>query len=104
MILLAFDVDGTLDCSAGPVPVALLGAIHHGGDAAVVIVSPSPAYSGGLPRHSHLQERRQNLAAAATMFPAARVRIYVSDNKDYAEAEAAGFCYVEAAEFAKGIP
>src|SRR5947208_53733 len=35
--------------------------------------------------------------------PGALVRLYVSDNKDYQVAAAAGFCYIEAAEFAKGI-
>jgi len=107
MILVCFDVDGTLDCSAGPVPEALLTALM-GVSAGVVVVSPSGAYRGGHTRIADKPSRRENLLAARELYKSTRgtdpfVRLYVSDNKDYAEAEAAGFCYIEAAEFAKGI-
>jgi hypothetical protein len=106
VILLCFDVDGTLDCSGGPVPVRLLESLHAAG-VALFIVSPSGAYQGNLPRQSDLPTREANLLAAhdraADAFRQAAVRLYVSDNKDYAQASAAGFCYIEASDFAKGI-
>ncbi len=115
MILLAFDVDFTLDTSAGPVVWAKVKTHENPVSLVLGIVSPSgarpkddtPAYlpDNGGSRRANLRafaEAHQAYAAAAAGYPV--ILVYVSDNKDYAEAEAAGFCYVEAAEFAKGIP
>jgi len=106
MTLLCFDVDGTLDCSNGPVSVTRLNEWHDDPEGPnVVIVSPSGAYVGHLPRCSDKPTRRECLNAAARMVGVQDqdLLLYVSDNKDYEEAHAAGFCYIEAAEFAKGM-
>ncbi len=108
MILLAFDVDGTLDSSAGPVRWTKVKAIEFAMRPllAVGIVSPSGARpndgtkaylpNGGSVRHD-------NLLAFAADHPEAMARIYVSNNADFAEAEAAGFAYLSDQEFARGI-
>lgn len=67
----AFDVDGTLDCSMGPVPVRTLGLIDACGDR-VSIVSPS-----GMGTHLKFARfvtgltRETNLREAKTHFPTA---------------------------------
>jgi len=107
MTLFCFDVDGTLDCSNGPITVAMLDLLAQSTSPyTVVIVSPSGAYTGGLPRIANNATRKENLIAAREAFTAQHghsplVCLYVSDNKDYTEAEAAGFAYIEASEFAK---
>ena len=104
MIILAFDVDGTLDCSNGPVPVSWLNQVHEARVASVVIVSPSGAYVGPLPRVSGNPQRKDNLVGARLLYGSSPMYcLYVSDNKDHTEAEAAGFLYVEAIDFARGI-
>ncbi len=108
MILLAFDVDGTLSCSNGPVSLEWVERVHSSGLARVMIVSPSRMYQGPLPRQSDLATRGENLKAAwhwaERNWPGEiHLRMYVSDNKDLEEARAAGFCYVEASNFADGI-
>ena len=69
--------------------------------AALVIVSPSaplvPA-AMGIPVRIAGPQRRDNLLAAARDYPA-DLKLYVSDNGDLAEAEAAGFIYVDRASF-----
>jgi ribonucleotide monophosphatase NagD (HAD superfamily) len=96
-VLLCFDVDGTLWSSAGPVTEAMVRAYQQKG-AQVVIVSPSAARPPGFEERIAGPNRRDNLLAAARDFPA-DLRLYVSDNGDLAEAEAAGFTYVDRASF-----
>jgi hypothetical protein len=95
-VLLAFDVDGTLDSSAGPVPVARLHALQAP-DCRVVIVSPSPARPPGFPEYLG-EDRAGNLAAAADGWPA-DLCLYVSDNEDREAARLAGFIYVDRNDF-----
>jgi hypothetical protein len=95
--LVCFDVDGTLETSAGPVTVEQLRRLEAAG-VAVAIVSPSPARPPGFPEFIAGATRHENLAAAVAAFPAA-LRLYVSDNNDQAEAVAAGFIYVDRLEF-----
>ena len=95
-VLLAFDVDGTLDSSAGPVPVAQLHALE-GPDCRVVIVSPSAARPPGFPEYLG-DDRAGNLQAAADAWPA-DLYLYVSDNEDRDLARLAGYCYVDRHDF-----
>ena len=104
MILLAFDCDGVFDCGTpkGPLSREVIERIVAIPSVAVCVVSDSLNYSwSGVPRIAS-NVRRANLSAFRDQFPAAMIRLYVSDNKDYAEADAAGFTYIEASEFAKG--
>jgi hypothetical protein len=96
-VLLCWDVDGTLDCSAGPVPVTRLLDLDELAGCAVVIVSPSAARPSGFAERIS-DDRAANLRAAAEGFPA-DLRLYISDNQDREAAEAAGFTYVDAADF-----
>jgi hypothetical protein len=96
-VLLAFDVDGTLDSSAGPVPVARLHELAELAACRVVIVSPSPARPPGF-WEVISDDRAGNLRAAAAEFPA-DLRLYVSDNEDRDAAKAAGFSYVDRHDF-----
>jgi hypothetical protein len=108
MILIAFDVDGTLDTSAGPVvwtKVKRLAATMP--QVQIGIVSPSgarpqddtPAYlsfGGAI--------RRDNLREFADAFPTALLHIYVSDNPgDEDNAHPEGFMLVKPEEFARGL-
>lgn len=103
MILIALDVDGTLDCAGGPVPVALLEDLNEAEDGPIIcIVSPSPAYSGDLARISD-GARDDNLRRFAATVPQAHVRLYVSDNQDHQAAHAAGFALVHPDEFVRGL-
>ncbi len=92
MNLYAFDVDGTLETSNGPVTILRLKQLQSLGHA-VVIVSPSelaPAdFEKCLPG-----DRTANLVEAATRYPQAKRKVYVSDNNDQASAEATGFEYI----------
>jgi hypothetical protein len=104
VIVLAFDVDGTLDCSSGPVPTALLDQLTDAGYG-VAVVSPSAAYkeeAHAAPRIV-VGARVDNLRAAKARFPDARICLYVSDNGDQEQAEMAGCTYVDRLEFAKGL-
>lgn len=96
-VLLAFDVDGTLDSSAGPVPVARLHELAGVPGCAVVIVSPSAARPGGFTEFI-ADDRAANLAAAAARYPA-DLSLYVSDNEDRDAARQAGFTYVDRGDF-----
>jgi hypothetical protein len=96
-VLLAFDVDGTLDSSAGPVPVARLHELATVPGCAVVIVSPSPARPSGFTEFI-ADDRLANLNAAAARYPAP-LRVYVSDNLDREIARQAGFTYVDRNDF-----
>jgi hypothetical protein len=90
-MVVAFDIDGTLETSNGPVSTNLLRSIQRGGSY-VYLVSPSAARPQGFPILANGQ-RRDNLLAVKAMHPDEEEFIYVSDNGDEAEAEAAGFEY-----------
>lgn len=96
-VTVCFDVDGTLETSAGPVTVARLDELRQAG-ASVVVVSPSALRPHGFDERIDGPSRADNLRAAATDWPA-DLLIYVSDNSDQAEAAAAGFCYVDRNDF-----
>jgi hypothetical protein len=91
-MVVAFDIDGTLETSSGPVSTALLRSIQRGGSY-VYLVSPSSARPQGFPILANGTQRRDNLLAVKAMHPDEENFIYVSDNGDQAEAEAAGFEY-----------
>jgi hypothetical protein len=97
----AFDVDGTLASSAGPITDALLIGLQHRGDY-VYIVSPSsarpPFFPIVLPNGGG--DRVANLQAVKAMHPDEDRFIYVSDNGDIAAAEEAEFEYVGHIQFA----
>lgn len=99
-VLVAFDVDGTLECGQppGPVPLAQLAELTAAG-VGVAIVSPSGARPAGAPYPEFLDgDRVVNLRAAAAAFGVG-LWLYVSDNRDQAAAREAGFSYIEAADF-----
>ncbi len=107
MILLCFDVDGTLDSSAGPVPFEVLLALQEAG-MPVAVVSPSANWPKA--EHPELdfatpdQGRQTNLLRAKEAFPGARVLLYVSDNpNEDTLAQEAGFLRILPPEFAKGL-
>jgi len=95
----AFDVDGTLASSAGPISDVELIGLQHRGDY-VYIVSPSAARPQLFPVVVP-GSRQDNLQAVKAMHPDESRFIYVSDNGDTADAEAAGFEYVWHNEFAQ---
>jgi hypothetical protein len=105
LVLICLDVDGTLNTSQmGPVSMAFVWTLHANASPhlAVAVVSPSTAWpwEQGIPWFKDGANRRDNLLAAAATFPSA-IRLYVSNNLDQAEAVAAGFAYIEAADFAR---
>lgn len=102
MILVALDVDGTLDTSGGPVPWKLVEFLHFAtppGVVRFVVVSPSERWPGteatGIPRMADGARRADNLKRAAAAFPWCTVRLYVSDDGDQADATEAEFDYVD---------
>jgi len=99
MLLLAFDVDGTLWTSNGKVTEEMLVKLELAGSK-VVIVSPSTARPKGWDEFIDGPARRDNLLKARERWPFS-VRIYVSDNGDVEEAKAAGFLYVDREDFAE---
>lgn len=104
--IIAFDADGTLDSSAGPVvwEDEKRAAAAADPPIALGIVSASrhrprdetPSYLVGS------EGGNANLRAFATVFPMAHTRVYVSDNKDRWAAQAVGFLYVDARDFTVG--
>jgi hypothetical protein len=101
--VIAFDVDGTLDSSQGPVPVLRLTELRGYGFH-IWIVSPSSNRPGGF-EEAVTGERVANLRQVRieelSRDPLAGtfVYLYVSDNKDYDAARQAGFSYIEAGQF-----
>lgn len=102
-LVVACDVDGTLDTSSGPVPVRRLLELQGYG-AHVWIVSPSgkrpssfrEAVDGDRAanlRQVRLTEHAEDALAGTFLY------LYVSDNKDYDAARQTGFSYIEAAQF-----
>jgi hypothetical protein len=108
VILFAFDIDGTLSTSAGPVKWDKVVMLHRvlaacrGG--ACGIVSPSAAWPrSDIPAHLPMGggSRRANLEDMAMQYPNATEKVYVSNNNDQAEAAAAQFEYMTELEFAR---
>lgn len=103
-VLVAFDVDGTLETSQGPVKLTTLAKLLEAG-ADIAIVSPSNAYPLGLAYLRCLPDgggsRSANLLEAKRRFPS-DLYLYVSDNGDIGEAQVAGFIYVDRMAFWQG--
>lgn len=99
-MLIAFDCDGTLDSSDGPIPVSRLHEINIPPYIQVVIVSPSPFCSRlPFPRFVSENTRLENLLAAAIHYPSI-LNMYVSDNTgDDMTAKMAGFVYCHPNDF-----
>lgn len=106
----AFDCDGTLEPSAGPVRIAQLEALRDLG-AVIVVVSPSPACSALWLRFRSVQgdpraadQRLDALLRVRSGFPGAPSYTYVSDNPgDDARAAAARFRFERPEEFARKL-
>jgi hypothetical protein len=100
MILIAFDCDGTVDSSDGPIPVSRLHELNIPPYIQVVIVSASPFCSRlPFPRFVSENTRLENLLAAAIRYPST-LNIYVSDNiGDDMTAKTAGFVYCHPNDF-----
>lgn len=103
-VLVAFDVDGTLETSQGPVKIDTLVHLDNAG-VSVVIVSPSNAYPREFEGRRILPNgggsRSGNLLEAKRLFPS-DLYFYVSDNGDIGEAQIAGFVYVDRMAFWQG--
>ncbi len=97
-VLLCFDVDGTLETSAGPITVARLRELDAIDGCQVVIVSPSGARPQGFAECINGPSRAANLESAATTYHS-DLLLYISDNNDQAEAQASGFTYIDRMEF-----
>lgn len=99
-ILIAFDCDGTMNSSDGPIPVSILYEINSPPYIHVVIVSGSPFCSQlPFPRFVSENTRLENLLAAAIRYPST-LNIYVSDNTgDDMTAKMAGYIYVHPKDF-----
>lgn len=100
MILMAFDCDGSLNSSDGPIPVSRLHELNIPPYIQVVIVSASPFCSRlPFPRFVSENTRLENLLAAAIRYPST-LNIYVSDNTgDDMNAKMAGFSYIHPKDF-----
>ena len=111
-VLVCLDTDGVLESGnpKGPIEIRRLEKLESGG-AIIILVSPSPNYPKGrnnLPLFTQIatNTRRENLEDAAKwvqgygMDPI--LRLYVSDNGDWREAEDAGFIYIDSKMFAGG--
>lgn len=110
VILIALDVDGTLDTSGGPVPWKVVEFVHFHtppGIVRIAVVSPSPHWPGseatGIPLFADGATRAENLKMAADEFPWCTERYYLSDNADQGEAADAGFEYVDRAEWPRVV-
>lgn len=99
MNVYAFDVDGTLETSDGPIWIRQLRMLQGQGHY-VYIVSPSMKRPKGFPVVL-VGTRAENLAAVKSMHPDEDRFVYLSDNNDQAEAEAAGFEYVDRNDFGR---
>ncbi len=97
MTVYAFDVDGTIETSNGPITEARLHELREDGDF-VYLVSPSASRPKGLPILAS-GSRQDNLRAVRAMHPDEDRFVYVSDNGDVSDAQAAGFEYVWDWEF-----
>lgn len=100
MILIAFDCDGTIDASDGPISVSRLHELNIPPYIQVVIVSASP-FCARLPFPRFVSEntRLENLLAATIRYPSI-LNIYVSDNTgDDMNAKMAGYVYIHPRDF-----
>ena len=118
MTLIAFDVDGTLECKeensqyiSGPVKLNHLLWLSTDFHNVIVMVSPSPYAPKEDIKEIFIREsqygsntmRHRNLLKAKEKYPQKdNLYLYVSDNGDYAEAKKAGFIYIDALMFANG--
>ena len=97
MVLIAFDVDGTLDCSQGPVSVERLRYLSTEG-IRIVIVSPSRNRPQGF-EESIQGNRFENLKAIPNQ-EGLLFKLYISDNHgDDEVAKAAGFSFCHPWDF-----
>lgn len=100
IVLIAFDCDGTIDSSDGPIPISRLHELNRPPYIQVAIVSASP-FCARLPFPRYVSEntRFENLLAASKANPAI-LNIYVSDNpSDDINAKNAGFAYIHPKDF-----
>ena len=93
-MLILFDVDGTLDCSGGTVPVDRLRELALAGYT-IIIVSPSVARPEGFLEILSGEVRRDNLEEVKRKYPEEKLGLYISDNpEDDVLARELGFCYI----------
>ena len=100
MILIAFDCDGTLDSSDGPIPVSRLYELNIPPYIQIVIVSASPfCVRLPFPRFVSENTRLENLLTAAIRYPST-LNLYISDNTgDDMVAKMAGYIYCHPKNF-----
>ena len=99
-MIICFDVDETLDCSRGPVPVARLNELVAQGYT-VIIVSPSHNRPKGfIEILSQMHRRKTSLDEVKRQYPQESIFFYVSDNDGDDEiCREAGFTYVHPDDF-----
>ncbi len=99
-MLILFDVDGTLDCAGGTVPVDRLRELALAGYT-IIIVSPSANRPEGfLEIPSSGENRRDSLEEVKRKYPEEKLGLYISDNpEDDVLARELGFCYIHPSNF-----
>ncbi len=97
-MLIAFDVDGTLETSGGPVKIERLNELIDDG-AKIAIVSPSPSKPSGF-IEINSGDRFKDLQHCKKDYPDEEIYLYVSDNLgDDWLAMKAGFTFVKPKDF-----
>lgn len=99
-MIIAFDVDGTLDCSQGPVPVARLKELVSVGCIIIIVSSSANRPGGFIEVLSPTEGRRGSLEEVKRKYPQEKLFIYVSDNPgDDALARGLGYSYIHPSNF-----
>lgn len=78
-MIIACDVDSTLDCSAGPVPVARLRELADTGYTVIIVSVSANRPPGFIEILSDAQNRRNSLEEIKRRYPEEKLYIYVSD-------------------------
>lgn len=99
-MIILFDVDGTLDCGGGPVPVERLRELVSAGYTIITVSFSTNRPSGFIEIPSNAENRRDSLEEAKRRHPEEKLFLYVSDNPgDATLAQELGYCYMYPSSF-----
>jgi len=99
-MIIACDVDATLDCSDGPVPVPRLRELALAGYTVVIVSASAKRPPGFIEILSGTQDRRNSLEEVKRRYPQEILFLYLSDNpNDEALARELGYCYIHPKNF-----
>ena len=99
-MIVCFDVDGTLDCGGGPVPVARLNELVAQGHAMIIVSTSLNRPQGFVEVLSRMYKRKDSLEEVKKRYPQGGLFLYVSDNPgDDEVCRATGFTYVRPEDF-----